>query len=99
MAVSPQEFLGLVQVCGLTRLILYATFLSEIIRTGKKDEVIRDALKGLRQIFHTGVALNKEDEAWAYENGLRIIVCPFLCLRAPFSNNISADLLLDHGNW
>ncbi|EIW55359.1 acetyl-CoA synthetase-like protein [Trametes versicolor FP-101664 SS1] len=73
MAVSPQEFLGLVQVCGLTRLILYATFLSEIIRAAKKDETIRDGLKGLRQIFHTGVALNKEDEAWAYENGLRMI--------------------------
>ncbi|OJT05027.1 hypothetical protein TRAPUB_4183 [Trametes pubescens] len=73
MAVSPQEFLGLVQVCGLTRLILYATFLSEIIRAGKKDETIREALKSLRQIFHTGVALNKEDEAWAYENGLRMI--------------------------
>ncbi|KAI8976643.1 acetyl-CoA synthetase-like protein [Trametes punicea] len=73
MAVSPQEFLGLVRVCGLTRLILYATFLSEIIRTAKQDAAVRDALKGLRQIFHTGVALNKEDEEWAYENGLRII--------------------------
>ncbi|KAI0657005.1 acetyl-CoA synthetase-like protein [Cubamyces menziesii] len=73
MAVSPQEFVGLVRVCGLTRLILYATFLSEIIRAGKQDAEVRDALKNLRQIFHTGVALNKEDEAWAYENGLRII--------------------------
>lgn len=35
MAVSPQQFLGLVQVCGLTRLILYVTFLSEIICAGK----------------------------------------------------------------
>lgn len=55
---------------------MYATFLSEIIRAGKKDETIREALKSLRQIFHTGVALNKEDEAWAYENGLRMIVRP-----------------------
>ncbi|KAI0676592.1 acetyl-CoA synthetase-like protein [Trametes maxima] len=73
MAVSPEEFMGLVRVCGLTRLILYATFLSEIIRAGKKDPTIADALRGLRQIFHTGVALNKEDEEWAYVNRLRII--------------------------
>ncbi|KAI0764537.1 acetyl-CoA synthetase-like protein [Trametes elegans] len=73
MAATAEEFLALVRVCGLTRLILFATFLANIIRAARTDPAIRDALKDLRQIFHTGVALNKEDEQWAYDNGLRII--------------------------
>lgn len=74
MSVSSPELLGLVDVCKLNTLALYATFLSELIHDAQKDPKVYEALKGMRQIAHTGVAINKDDEDWAYANGLNIIV-------------------------
>ena len=74
MSVGPQELLGLIRVCKLNTLGLYATFLSDLISAARSDPEIGAALKGLRQIVHTGVALNKDNEDWAYANGLNIIV-------------------------
>ncbi|KAI0312049.1 acetyl-CoA synthetase-like protein [Amylostereum chailletii] len=73
MSTPPAEFLGLVRVCSLTRLVQYATFLSDLIRAAQQDEDIKEALKGLTEILHTGVALNKEDEEWARANGIKIV--------------------------
>lgn len=62
------------RACSLNRLAVYATFLSSLIRAAKQDDTVKLALQTLRDIFHTGVALNKEDEGWAYANGLKVIV-------------------------
>ncbi|KAH9848342.1 acetyl-CoA synthetase-like protein [Lenzites betulinus] len=73
MAIPPPEFVGLANLCKLTILVLYAPFLSTLIRAAQKDPAVKDALLGLNQVCHTGVALNKEDEEWAYANGVRIM--------------------------
>lgn len=62
------------RACSINRLAVYATFLSSLIRAAKQDDVVKVALQSLRDIFHTGVTLNKEDEDWAYANGLKVIV-------------------------
>lgn len=74
MAIKIPEFVNMVRECGLTVLVLYATFLADVIRAAKEDATVKDALKSLNQIIHTGVALNKDQEEWAYENGIRITV-------------------------
>ncbi|KAI8989116.1 acetyl-CoA synthetase-like protein [Trametes punicea] len=73
LAISPQEFVGMTRACSLNRLVVYATFLSSLIKAAKRDETVKHALQGLQDIYHTGVALPKEDEEWAYEHGLKVI--------------------------
>lgn len=76
LAIGPQQFVGMTRACSLNRLAVYATFLSSLIRAAKQDETVKVALQSLRDIFHTGVALNKEDGEWASANGLKVIVRP-----------------------
>ena len=86
MAMKVPEFVNMTRECSLTVLVLYATFLSDLIRAGREDPAVRDALQSLNQIIHTGVALNKEDEEWAYEHKLRITVCTSLRPLLPVSH-------------
>lgn len=44
------------------------------IRNAQGNPEVLKALKSLQQILHTGVALNCEDEEWAYKNGLSLTV-------------------------
>ncbi|KAI0367704.1 acetyl-CoA synthetase-like protein [Pilatotrama ljubarskyi] len=73
LAITPEEFVGMTRTCSLNRLAVYSTFLSNLIRVAKQDNSVKAALQGLRDIFHTGVALNKEDDEWAHANGLKVI--------------------------
>ncbi|KAI9066826.1 acetyl-CoA synthetase-like protein [Trametes sanguinea] len=73
MSITPREFVGMTRACGLNRLAVYATFLSSLIRAAKEDDAVKRALQGLHDIFHTGVALPKADEDWAYANGLKVV--------------------------
>ncbi|KAF7336547.1 putative amp-CoA ligase [Mycena sanguinolenta] len=66
------ELLDLIKTCGLNRVALYAPFLSRYIKDAQNDPAVLSALQSCRQILHTGVSLNAEDENWAYENGLPI---------------------------
>ncbi|EJF57818.1 acetyl-CoA synthetase-like protein [Dichomitus squalens] len=88
MAMPAREFVNMTRECSLSLLVLYATFLSDLIRVARVDSTVADALKGLNQIVHTGVALNKQDEEWAYQNDLKIMTSygttetgPMMCSR------------------
>ncbi|KAH9917682.1 acetyl-CoA synthetase-like protein [Epithele typhae] len=72
MLIPPAELLGLVRECKITILVLYAPFLSALLRPAMADPELEGALLTLHQITHTGVALNKDDEDWAYAHGLNI---------------------------
>lgn len=74
MALPTDELLEMTRICGVNRLILYASFLSMHIRVAKTDPDVLKVLQSFRQILHTGVALNLQDEEWAYNNFLRIMV-------------------------
>lgn len=74
MAFSTDELLGMITHCGLNRLLVYATFLSIHIRNAQKDEKVLKMMRNLRQILHTGVALHREDEEWAFSRGLPLTV-------------------------
>ncbi|OSD01388.1 acetyl-CoA synthetase-like protein [Trametes coccinea BRFM310] len=72
MSISPKEFVGMTRACGLNRLAVYATFLSGLIKAAKEEDSVKQALQGLHGIFHTGVALPKADEEWAFTNDLKV---------------------------
>ncbi|KAI0917488.1 hypothetical protein AcW1_007324 [Taiwanofungus camphoratus] len=60
------------RVCGPA--FPYTPFLLMHIRNAQGNPEVLKALKSLQQILHTGVALNCEDEEWAYKNGLSLTV-------------------------
>lgn len=74
MAMPTAELVELIKTCGLNRVAMYAPFLSVHIKAAQSDPAVLSALQSCRQILHTGVSLNAEDEAWAYEHGLPITV-------------------------
>lgn len=67
---GPEELLAMTRDCGLNRLVQYAPFVSKHIRAAQQDAEVKRVLQSMRQILHTGVALNPEDEKWGLENGL-----------------------------
>ena len=79
MDIPGQEFLNMARLCKLSTGVLYATFLGKLIREAQQDPHLRDAMKGVGQIIYTGVALQKEEEAWAFANNMNIVVCTYSC--------------------
>jgi hypothetical protein len=74
MDFSTEELLEMISQCDLNRVVLYATFLSKHIRNAQKHGKVLKAMQGLRQILHTGVTLNREDEEWAFAHNLALTV-------------------------
>lgn len=74
MAMGPEELLAMTRDCGLNRLVQYAPFVSKHIRAAQQDAEVKRVLQSMRQILHTGVALNPEDEKWGLENRLVLTV-------------------------
>jgi hypothetical protein len=74
MSASTSEIVQMVQVAGVNRLVFYATFLGSHFEHARKDLKVLKVLQGCRQILHTGVPLDKENEEWAYNNGIPITV-------------------------
>ncbi|KAJ7704927.1 putative amp-CoA ligase [Mycena rosella] len=72
MGMPTTELVDLIKTCGLNRVAMYAPFLSVHIKAAQSDPAVLSALGSCRQILHTGVSLNAEDENWAYEHGLPI---------------------------
>ncbi|KAJ7483260.1 putative amp-CoA ligase [Mycena latifolia] len=72
MGMPTTELVDLIKTCGLNRVAMYAPFLSVHIKAAQSDPAVLSALRSCRQLLHTGVSLNAEDEHWAYENGLPI---------------------------
>ncbi|KAJ7489329.1 hypothetical protein FB451DRAFT_1522932 [Mycena latifolia] len=69
---STEGLMKMIEMCGLNRMAVYATYLSVYIKAAQKDPEVLRALQNFRQIVHAGVALNREDEEWAYANNLPI---------------------------
>ncbi|KAJ7097225.1 acetyl-CoA synthetase-like protein [Mycena belliarum] len=66
------EFLAMVNEEGLNCMILYAPWLSKLLKLARSDPVVLSALKGMGQIHYTGAALNPDDEAWAMDQDIPI---------------------------
>lgn len=93
MAMSSDEMVAMIRLCGLNRLVQYATFVSVHIRAAQTDPAVNRALQGLRQILYTGVALNAQDALWGFENGLRLTVSRLSCILRRYLSDSRCGLL------
>lgn len=58
--------------CGLNRLRQFATFLGHHLRTSKTNSKLLQALIQLDEVVYSGLALGREEEAWAIQNGVKL---------------------------
>ena len=72
---SSDELLDMVQRCGLTRMNIFPTFLAEHLRNSRHNPKLLALLKGLNQIFISGLMMSPEDEEWVHSNGIRLVNC------------------------
>ena len=73
-AFSSEELLDMVTRCGLNRLKQFATFLGHHLRNSKTNQKLLQALVQLDEVLYSGLALGREEEAWALQNGVSVQV-------------------------
>ena len=69
------ELATMIKQCGLSRLHQFGSYLGKTLRAARSDPKLLTLLATLNEICYLGVPLAREDEDWAYANGLRLKVC------------------------
>ncbi|KAF9027544.1 acetyl-CoA synthetase-like protein [Hymenopellis radicata] len=93
MGMSTEELLTITMHCGVNQVVLYAPFLASHIRNAKDSPEVLEILRNCRQIIYTGVALNPEEEQWAFLNSLPITVRNFFLLNNSTSHSFLATVM------
>lgn len=73
-AFPPEELVDMVVRCGLNRLNQFGSFLTNTLRRSRMNPKLLSMLTNLDDILYTGVPLPHEEEAWAYQNGMKLRV-------------------------
>jgi len=60
--------------CGLNRFNQFATLLGHHLRNSKTNPRLLQALVQFDEILYAGLALGREEEAWALQNGVNLRV-------------------------
>ena len=60
--------------CSLNRLRQFPTFLGRHLRNSKTNPKLLQALVQLDEVLYGGLALGREEEAWALQNGVNLRV-------------------------
>ncbi|KAF4502022.1 4-hydroxybenzoate-- benzoate-- ligase [Fusarium agapanthi] len=58
---------------GLTTLDIFPALLSVFIREARTDAVLLEQLRSLHHIFHAGQILEPSDQAWAHQQGIKLV--------------------------
>lgn len=74
LAFTSEELLDMITRCGLNRLKQFATFLGHHLRASKTNPRLLQALVQLDRVGYGGIALGREEEAWALQNGINLLV-------------------------
>ncbi|KAF4943399.1 hypothetical protein FGADI_13442 [Fusarium gaditjirri] len=69
----PSELHSMIAHGGLTALNIFPALLSIFIREARTDTVLLEHLRSLHHIFHAGQVLEPSDQAWAHQQGLKLI--------------------------
>ncbi|KAH8102488.1 acetyl-CoA synthetase-like protein [Cristinia sonorae] len=72
IAFSSDELMDMAARCQLNRLNQFATFLATHLRASRQNPKLLQTLKDFEEVVYSGLALPREEEDWAYRNGLRI---------------------------
>lgn len=71
---SSEELIDMIHRCGLNRLNQFATFLANNLRASRSDPKLLSLLSNLDDIIYSGLPLAREEEDWAYKNGMKLRV-------------------------
>ncbi|KAF8064420.1 hypothetical protein FPV67DRAFT_221742 [Lyophyllum atratum] len=66
------ELVHMIHHAGLNRLNQFPTFLANHLKASRMDPKLLTLLGGLDEILYSGLPLPREDEEWAYKNGLKL---------------------------
>ncbi|KAK7062155.1 acetyl-CoA synthetase-like protein [Favolaschia claudopus] len=69
---TSEQLVDIIQYCGLNRLNIFGSFLSNHLRNSRLDPKFLSKLASLDEIIYTGLPLPREEEAWAYSNGIKL---------------------------
>ncbi|KAK0465197.1 uncharacterized protein EV420DRAFT_1262611 [Desarmillaria tabescens] len=72
IAFSPEELVDMIHRCHLNRLQQFGAFSAMNLRASRHDTKLLSLLAGLDEVLYTGMPLPREEEEWAYHNGLPI---------------------------
>ncbi|KAG9314458.1 hypothetical protein JVU11DRAFT_5255 [Chiua virens] len=72
IAFSSEELVDMIHRCHLNRLNQFSTFLSSHLRNARSNPKLLEQLRSLDEIIFSGLPLNREDEEFAYRNGLKL---------------------------
>jgi len=69
---SSAELIDMIHRCGLNRLNQFGSFLANQMRASRTDPKLLSLLSNLDDIVYSGLALAREEEEWAYKNGMKL---------------------------
>ncbi|KAG6911882.1 hypothetical protein DXG01_000129 [Tephrocybe rancida] len=67
---SSEELKHMIAFGGLNRLNQFAAFLANHLRQSRNDAKILSMLAGLDEVLYSGLPLPRDEEEWAYKNGI-----------------------------
>lgn len=77
---SSEELVDMVNRCGLNRINQFPTFLASHLRKSRDDPKLLSMLSNLDDVLYSGLPLPREEEDWAYRNGIKLRVSLLLCM-------------------
>lgn len=72
IAFSSDELLDMVTRCRMNRLNQFATFLAAHLRASRHNPKLLKTLQEFDEVLYSGLALPKDEEEWAYQNGIKL---------------------------
>lgn len=100
IAFSSEELVDMILRCQLNRLNQFSTFLSSQLRNARLHPKLLEQLRSLNEIIFSGLPLQREDEEFAYRNGLKIKVsCAVLEYKGIVLTDRFTESLRKHGMW
>ncbi|KAF5356039.1 hypothetical protein D9756_003859 [Leucocoprinus leucothites] len=69
---SSEELMDMIHHCGLNRLNQFAAFLASHLRKSRTDKDLLSELAGLDEVLYSGLPLPRDEEEWAYKNGIKL---------------------------
>ncbi|KAJ7886761.1 hypothetical protein B0H13DRAFT_2342762 [Mycena leptocephala] len=69
---TSEQLIDMISYCGLNRLNIFGSYLTTHLRNSRLDPKLLGMLANLDEVMYTGLPLPREEESWAYSNGIRL---------------------------
>ncbi|TFK36149.1 hypothetical protein BDQ12DRAFT_737217 [Crucibulum laeve] len=72
IAFPTEELIDMILRCRLNRLNQFPTFLAGHLRKSREDPKLLSLLSNLDDVLYSGLPLSREEEQWAFKNGIKL---------------------------